>query len=142
MQTVHATAVAIEKKGVLLRGPSGSGKSDLALRLINEGAVLIADDRTALTQRDGAVVAQCPASIAGKLEVRGIGIVDVPYIEEAALSVIVDLVDPDQVERLPVQRTEELLDCRISSILLAPFEASATAKIKMAICLPTEESAR
>jgi len=96
MQTVHATTVAIEKQGVLLRGPSGSGKSDLALRLINDGAVLIADDRTALTQRDGAVIAQCPVSIAGKLEVRGIGIVDVPYIEEAALSVIVDLVDPDQ----------------------------------------------
>jgi HPr kinase/phosphorylase len=142
MQTVHATTVAIEKQGVLLRGPSGSGKSDLALRLINDGAVLIADDRTALTQRDGAVIAQCPVSIAGKLEVRGIGIVDVPYIEEAALSVIVDLVDPDQVERLPVLRTEELLDCRIPSILLAPFEASASAKIKMAIRLPTEETAR
>ena len=142
MQTVHATTVAIEKQGVLLRGPSGSGKSDLALRLINDGAVLIADDRTALTQRDGAVIAQCPVSIAGKLEVRGIGIVDVPYIEEAALSVIVDLVDPDQVERLPVLRTEELLDCRIPSILLAPFEASASAKIKMAIRLPTKETAR
>jgi len=141
MQMVHATAVVIEKKGVLLRGPSGSGKSDLALRLIDDGAVLISDDRTALIQRDQTVVAQCPASIAGKLEVRGVGIVEVAYIEEAALSMIVNLVDPDQVERLPVQRTEGLLGCRISSILLAPFQASATAKIKMALRLPNEESA-
>ena len=139
MQTFHATAVVIEQKGVLLRGPSGSGKSDLALRLIDDGAVLISDDSTALIQRDGTVVAQCPASIAGKLEVRGLGIVEVPYIEEAALSMIVDLVDPDQVERLPVKRMEVLLCCRIPSILLAPFEASALVKIKMAIRLPIEE---
>ena len=138
METVHATAVMIEEKGVLLRGPSGSGKSDLALRLIDDGAVLIADDRTALTHRDGSVVAQCPASIAGQLEVRGIGIVDLPYIEEAALSMIVDLVSSDQVDRLPAKRMEELLGCRISSITLAPFEASAPAKIKMAIRLPAE----
>jgi HPr kinase/phosphorylase len=142
MQTFHATAVVIEKKGVLLRGPPGSGKSDLALRLIDDGAVLISDDRTALIQRDGTIVAQCMASISGKLEVRGVGIVEVPYVEETALSLIVDLVDPDQVERIPLQRTEELLGCRIPSILLAPFEASATAKIKMAILLLAEESAR
>ncbi len=138
METVHATAVMIEEKGVLLRGPPRSGKSDLALRLINDGAILIADDRTALTLRDGAVIAQCPASIAGQLEVRGIGIVDLPYIEEAALSMIVDLVSSDQVDRLPAQHMEELLGCRISSITLAPFEASAPAKIKMAIRLPAE----
>ena len=113
METVHATAVMIEEKGVLLRGPSGSGKSDLALRLIDDGAVLIADDRTALTHRDGSVVAQCPASIAGQLEVRGIGIVDFPYIAEATLSMIVDLVSSDQVDRLPVRRMEELLGCRM-----------------------------
>ena len=128
----------IEEKGVLLRGPSGSGKSDLALRLIDDGAVLIADDRTALTHRDGTVVAQCPALIAGQLEVRGIGIVDLPYIAEATLSMIVDLVSSDQVDRLPVRRMEELLGCRISSITVAPFEASAPAKIKMAIRLPGE----
>lgn len=138
METVHATAVMIEEKGVLLRGPSGSGKSDLALRLIDDGAVLIADDRTALTHRDGTVVAQCPASIAGQLEVRGIGIMDLPYIAEATLSMIVDLVSSDQVDRLPVRRMEELLGCRISSITVAPFEASAPAKIKMAIRLPAE----
>ncbi|MGB0552006.1 MAG: HPr kinase/phosphorylase [Alphaproteobacteria bacterium] len=138
METVHATAVMIEEKGVLLRGPSGSGKSDLALRLIDDGAVLIADDRTALTHRDGTVVAQCPALIAGQLEVRGIGIVDLPYIAEATLSMIVDLVSSDQVDRLPVRRMEELLGCRISSITVAPFEASAPAKIKMAIRLPGE----
>jgi HPr kinase/phosphorylase len=142
IQTVHATALVIEKKGVLLRGPSGSGKSDLALRLIDDGAVLISDDRTVLIQRDGNVVAQCPASIAGKLEVRGVGILDVPYIEEAALSMIVNLVESDQVERLPLRSKAELLGCRIPLMLLEPFEASATAKIKMAIRRPVEERAR
>jgi HPr kinase/phosphorylase len=142
IQTVHATALVIEKKGVLLRGPSGSGKSDLALRLIDDGAVLISDDRTALIQRDGNVVAQCPASIAGKLEVRGVGILDVPYIEEAALSMIVNLVESAQVERLPLRSKAELLGCRIPLMLLEPFEASATAKIKMAIRRPVEERAR
>jgi HPr kinase/phosphorylase len=142
IQTVHATALVIEKKGVLLRGPSGSGKSDLALRLIDDGAVLISDDRTALIQRDGNVVAQCPASIAGKLEVRGVGILDVPYIEEAALSMIVNLVESDQVERLPLRSKAELLGCRIPFMLLEPFEASAMAKIKMAIRRPAEERAR
>jgi serine kinase of HPr protein (carbohydrate metabolism regulator) len=142
MQTVHATALVIEKKGVLLRGPSGSGKSDLALRLIDDGAVLISDDRTVLIQRDGNVVAQCPASIAGKLEVRGVGILDVRYIEEAALSMIVNLVESAQVERLPLRSKAELLGCRIPLMLLEPFEASATAKIKMAIRRPVEERAR
>lgn len=74
METVHATTIAIDGAGVLLRGPSASGKSDLALRLIDDGARLVADDRTVLALRDGIVEASAPPSIRGKIEVRGLGI--------------------------------------------------------------------
>ena len=73
MEIVHATAIAIDGKGVLLRGPSGSGKSDLALRLSEAGGVLIGDDRIALSVRDDFVVARVPETIAGKLENCGVG---------------------------------------------------------------------
>lgn len=138
MRTVHATAVAIDDKGVLLRGPSGSGKSDLALRLIDDGALLIADDRTGLTCRNGNVIALRPEEIAGKLEVRGVGIIKIPSIAEAAISVVVDLVDPHSIERLPECGTAELLGCRIPRIAIAPFENSAPAKIRTAVRYPAE----
>jgi HPr kinase/phosphorylase len=72
---IHASCVAIGKRGVLLLGKSGAGKSDLALRLIDEGAVLVADDRTILSVEKGALFARAPASIKGLLEIRGLGIV-------------------------------------------------------------------
>jgi HPr kinase/phosphorylase len=75
MITIHATTVSLDGRGVILRGPSGSGKSDLALRLINEGALLVADDQTILFVESGRMMAQPPAEIAGKMEVRGVGIV-------------------------------------------------------------------
>ena len=135
---IHASCVAAGNGGVLILGNSGQGKSDLALRLIDRGARLVADDRCDIWFDRGRLWCRPPENLAGKLEVRGIGIVDLPYIEEAALSIIVDLVSSDQVDRLPAQHMEELLGCRISSITLAPFEASAPAKIKMAIRLPAE----
>src|SRR3546814_14236208 len=74
MQTVHATTVALDGTGVLLRGPAGSGKSDLALRLIDQGARLVADDRTALALEGGRIIARAPETIAGRTEVRGLEI--------------------------------------------------------------------
>ena len=104
MMRVHGTTVALDGAGVLIRGPSGSGKSDLALRLIDAGARLVADDQTELWRRGEAVLARSPATIAGQIEVRGIGILSLPHLDEVPLRLVVDLIAPDAVERLPEPR--------------------------------------
>ena len=81
-KNIHATAVAIEKKAVLILGKSGAGKSDLALRLImDKNAELIADDRVDIESVNGVLKAACPKNIQGLLEVRGIGICKFPFIK-------------------------------------------------------------
>lgn len=133
MILVHGTTVAFEGVGVLLRGPSGSGKSDLALRLIDGGARLVADDQTELTRTAGGLVARAPAPIAGKMEVRGVGILRVPTVASAPVRLVVDMVPPDRVERLPEPQFCEYLQCSLPLLALAPFEASTPAKIRLAL---------
>ena len=133
MIRVHGTTVSIDGMGVLLRGPSGSGKSDLALRLIDGGARLVADDQTEIRSIGGGLRASCPRSIAGLIEARGIGIVPVPSLPSASLDLVVDLVEPAALERLPETRFLELLGCRLPLVTLAPFEASAPAKLRLAV---------
>ena len=130
---VHATAVAIEGNSVLLRGPPGAGKSDLALRLIDGGAQLVADDQAELHRAAERILVRSPTAIAGLLEVRGIGIVRVGAPAGAPLALLVDLVSPEEVERLPEPRLEEVLGLAIPLITLAAFEASAAAKIRIAV---------
>jgi serine kinase of HPr protein (carbohydrate metabolism regulator) len=133
MIRVHGTCIALDGEGVLLRGPSGSGKSDLALRLIDAGAVLVADDQTELRRRGDAVIASAAAAIAGKLELRGVGILSCASLAEAPLRLVVDLVAPDAVERLPEPRSQSYLERGVPLLALAPFEASAPAKIRFAL---------
>ena len=133
MKTIHATAVVIDNRCILLRGPSGAGKSDLALRLIDGGAMLVADDRTELIRKEGDLIARCPSTIAGKLEVRGVGILTLPYVSPATVSMVVDLVAPEELERLPEAECIELLGQQVRQISLAPFEASAPAKVRLAL---------
>jgi serine kinase of HPr protein (carbohydrate metabolism regulator) len=133
MLRVHGTTVAIDGRGVLLRGPSGAGKSDLALRLIDQGALLVADDQTELTVENDRVTARAPATIAGRIEVRGLGIIQMRHADHAPLLLLVDLVAPDRVERLPAEGTETLLDHAVRRVALAPFEASAPAKVRLAV---------
>ncbi|MBF0326838.1 MAG: HPr kinase/phosphatase C-terminal domain-containing protein [Alphaproteobacteria bacterium] len=133
MLLVHATSVEIDGHAVLLRAPSGGGKSDLALRLIDAGAVLVADDQTALTAQDGRLFASCPDTIAGLFEVRGLGVVRLPHCPRAPLSLVVDLVAPDQVERHPEPATASFLGIPVPSVALAPFEASAASKVRLAM---------
>ena len=130
---VHATSVAIGGRAVLLRGPSGSGKSDLALRLIDAGARLVADDRSELRRDGDALMIRAPATIAGLIEARGVGILRVAPLADAPLALIADLVAPDAVERLPEPRSETILGLSIPLIALAPFEASAPAKLRLAL---------
>ncbi|HEY5210147.1 MAG TPA: HPr kinase/phosphatase C-terminal domain-containing protein [Stellaceae bacterium] len=133
MIRIHGTAISLDGEGVLLRGPSGSGKSDLALRLIDGGARLVADDQTELRAIGGTPRMSAPATIAGRLEVRGLGIMTVPTIGSAPLRLVADLVPAAMVERLPEPAWCRLLDCEIPLIALAPFEASAPAKLRLAL---------
>ena len=132
MEQVHATCVDIGGTGVLLRGPSGSGKSDLALRLIDGGARLVADDRAELTVEGGRVVVTAAPEIAGLFEVRGQGVRRLPCIERAVLGLVVDLVPAREVERLPEAARCEILGLTLALLRLAPFEASAAAKVRLA----------
>ncbi len=130
---VHGTCVELFGLGVLLRGPSGSGKSDLALRLIDGGARLIADDQVLLTAEAVRIQATAPMRIAGRIEVRGVGIVQVATIEAAPVALVVDLVAPADVPRLPEPNECRLAGITLPSIALAPFEASAAAKVRLAV---------
>jgi hypothetical protein len=132
MQTVHATAVAIDGRGVLLRGPSGSGKSDLALRLMADGAELVADDRTMLSGQHGTLIAAPPPELAGLLEVRGVGLIRRPYRDRVALALIADLAAP--IPRLPDAGATEILEgVALPRMALNAFEASAPHKLRLAL---------
>jgi HPr kinase/phosphorylase len=128
---IHATCVSIGGDAVLLRGSSGAGKSDLALRLIDGGAILVSDDRTELMRTGSELIATAPVTIAGKLEVRGIGIVELPFAPDAPVRLVVDLTDA--VERLPEPGRCTLLGIDLPCVKLRPFEASAPAKLRLAL---------
>jgi HPr kinase/phosphorylase len=133
MIRVHGTAIALGGEGVLLRGPSGAGKSDFALRLIDQGARLVADDQTELRRDGDDIIMSAPAAIAGQMEVRGLGIVSVPHLAAAPLRLVVDLMPSADIERMPEPRACRLLDSNVPAIALAPFEASAAAKLRLAL---------
>jgi HPr kinase/phosphorylase len=133
MIRVHGTAVALSGGGILLRGPSGSGKSDLALRLIDEGARLVADDQTEIFLEGESLQMRSPAMIAGLLEVRGVGILRVASVEAAPLRLVVDLAAGDDIERLPEPQFCQFLGRSVPVLALWPFETSATAKLRLAL---------
>ena len=125
--------------GVLILGESGKGKSDLALRLIERGAQLVADDRTELFPENGALMARAPAALAGLIEVRGVGIVALPFVTKAGVMLAVELIEPGYVPRMPQKEffmtPPELAlaeAARPPLIWLSALEASAPAKICLA----------
>ncbi|MGF1627302.1 MAG: HPr kinase/phosphorylase [Alphaproteobacteria bacterium] len=133
MTTLHATCIAIGPHGVLLRGGSGSGKSDLALRLIEEGAMLVADDQVTVRVRGGRLEASPPQAIAGLIEVRGFGIVRLPYRAPVTVVLVATLVERAEVPRLPEPDRVEVAGVVLPHLLLAPFDASAPAKLRLAV---------
>jgi len=128
---LHASCVALGARAVLLRGAPGTGKSDLALRLIAQGGVLIADDYVEIERRGDGLWASSPAKIAGLLEIRGVGLVAVAHRPEAPLALIIDLVPPDAVPRMPEPASEPILGHAVPRFALAAFESSTPAKIGM-----------
>ncbi|MBY8827820.1 HPr kinase/phosphorylase [Hephaestia mangrovi] len=131
-ETLHASCVAIDGRAVLIEGRSGSGKSDLALRLIDRGARLVSDDYTVLVRERDRLLAQPPATIAGKIEVRGIGIVDMPHGERVPVALVVCL--SEQVERMPDDgEIRTIAGIVVPMITLNAREASAAIKVGLAL---------
>jgi serine kinase of HPr protein (carbohydrate metabolism regulator) len=129
-ETLHAGCVAIDGRALLLLGPSGAGKSDLALRLIDRGAMLVSDDYTLIRHSDGALIASAPPTIAGNIEVRGIGIIARPHLAQAPVALALDLAQPP--ERFPMERlTLTIAGVEVPLMRLSPFEASAPLKAEM-----------
>ena len=132
MTLIHGTCVALNGVTVLLRGPSGSGKSDLALRLIDGGGRLVADDQTLVEIQGGRLIATAPETIAGKMEVRGVGVLAVEMEKSGILGLVVDLV-ANPPERMPESETTEILGMALPLLRLDPFKASAAAKLRLAV---------
>ena len=139
MATVHGTCLVVASAGLLLRGPSGAGKSDLALRAIHDGSgKLVADDQVALeTHPDGTLRASPPAVLAGRIEVRGIGILDIDHLPCCRLDAVIDLVEREGVERMPDPRQEILMGIALPAFCLHAFDASAPARLRLVarLCL-------
>jgi HPr kinase/phosphorylase len=131
-ELLHASAVAINGGGVLLLGPSGSGKSDLALRLIDRGAMLVSDDGVWVRAGNPFPLLQTAPNIAGLIEMRGIGIVEMPFVDCVPLLLVVQLgVD---IERLPTEgKTMKIAGSQVRSMALLAFEASAPLKVEQAL---------
>lgn len=132
--TIHASCVAIAEKGILIVGESGSGKSDIALQLIDAGAELVSDDQTALSVKDGRLIASAPASIAGLIEVRNIGLLRLPFRSTAYVSLYVELVPESKIlARMPEDDSILLLDHAVRRLRLHCYAASTPAKIRAAL---------
>ena len=133
---LHATCVEMNQKAVLLIGKPGAGKSDTALRLIELGGILVADDQVDLQINDGVLIARPPAAIEGLLEIRGVGIVSMPFCNASPVQLVVELVQAEQVDRLPEPQFYEIAGHMIPLLKLCAFEASTPVKIKTVLNRP------
>jgi serine kinase of HPr protein (carbohydrate metabolism regulator) len=132
-QTIHATSVVFAGRGILIQGRSGSGKSDLALRLIDAGGSLIADDRTSLKVENGKIIASPPAALAGLIEIRGIGLRRMAHVKESRIDFCIECVQRETIPRMPENAALMLHGVALPHYPLDPFEASAVAKIRAII---------
>ena len=131
-ETVHASTVALDGRAVLITGPSGSGKSDLALRLLDRGFTLVSDDQTIVRREGDRLVASAPPNIAGKLEIRGVGIVEMETEADVPVALVVQLTS--EIERLPDARRERpVLGVALPLVSVDAMTASAASKVALAL---------
>ena len=130
LKRIHSTSVVIDDNGVLILGDSGSGKSDLALRLIDNGTTLISDDISICRKNSNNIYLYCPPEIKGLLEVREIGIITVPFVERIKLRLVVNLKSNNN-ERFPKDSFFRILGIKIPIINIEGKNSSAVAKIKV-----------
>lgn len=131
-ENVHATTVARDGRAVMLLGPSGSGKSDLALRLFEHGFALVSDDQTLVRRDGGHLIACAPPTIAGKFEVRGLGIIDMPFVNDVSVALAVELVS--EMARMPDDSPQRrFLSVAVPLVSIDAKTASAAAKVVLAL---------
>ncbi|MES2445150.1 MAG: HPr kinase/phosphatase C-terminal domain-containing protein [Pseudomonadota bacterium] len=131
-ETIHASCVAIKGRAVLIEGRSGEGKSDLALRLIDRGAALVADDQTICQRHEGRLLATPPATIAGRIEVRGLGILEMPHVERIPVALLIVILDAPP--RFPEDaRKRRIAGVDVPVLALAALEPSAPIKTELAL---------
>lgn len=134
-ENLHASCVASDGRAVLIAGQSGSGKSDLALRLIDRGFTLVSDDRTIIHKEGTKLIASAPAAIKDKLEIRGIGIVEMESLSEVPVALVVELAS--DMQRMPDDSRERLiLGVAVPLITVDAMTASAASKVAVGLdCL-------
>ena len=131
-ETVHASSVAIGGRAVLITGPSGAGKSDLALRLLDRGFTLVSDDQTIVKLDGDRLLATAPPNIAGKLEIRGIGIVEMERLSDVPVALLVELTS--DIQRLPDDSRERpILGVKLPLVSMDALTASAPSKVALAL---------
>lgn len=132
---LHATCVTLKGKGVLICGKPGSGKSSLALQLMDRGALLVSDDQTFLTQKGETLIAQPPSSLKGLLEVRGVGICPFPHQDQSPIALWVDICEEKDVERLPNQDFIEYYTIQVPYLKIKKNDPLGAIKVEIKVGL-------
>jgi serine kinase of HPr protein (carbohydrate metabolism regulator) len=131
-ETLHASTVAKDGRAVLITGPSGSGKSDLTLRLLDRGFGLVSDDRTVVKKVGDRLIASAPPTIAGKLEIRGLGIIDMESVDDVPVALIIELTS--DIQRMPDDsRSRPILGVAVPLVTVDAMTASAPSKVALAL---------